>query len=65
MGESLLDVDVAQLLAALTLQVGATRAVDSAIAVLGIDAVSSSLRLLQLNALSGPTRAAYASARAC
>jgi undecaprenyl-diphosphatase len=53
-----LDADVAQLLAALTISIGPQRAVDSAIAVLGADAVRSSLRLLQLNALSGATRSA-------
>jgi undecaprenyl-diphosphatase len=57
-GDDLLDADMAQLLAALALQVGAERAVDSALRVLGVDAVRSSLRLLQLNALSGPTRTA-------
>ena len=56
--DSLLDADVAQLLAALTLQVGPERAVDSAISVVGMDAVRSSLPLLQLNALSGSTRGA-------
>ncbi len=45
-----LDADVAQLLAALTLCVGAERAVDTAIAVLGVEPVRSSLHLLQLNA---------------
>jgi uncharacterized protein (TIRG00374 family) len=54
--EARLDTDVAQLLAALTLCVGAARAVDSAIAVLGVEPVRSSLHLLQLNALSGATR---------
>ena len=49
---------MAQLLAALTLQVGPERAVDSAISVVGMDAVRSSLPLLQLNALSGATRSA-------
>ncbi|MET0275745.1 MAG: flippase-like domain-containing protein [Acidimicrobiia bacterium] len=55
--DSLIDADVAQLMAALALSVGAARAVDSAIAVLGTDAVRTSLRLLQVNALSGATRA--------
>lgn len=54
--EGRLDTDVAQLLAALSLCVGAERAVDGAIAVLGVDPVRSSLHLLQLNALSGATR---------
>ena len=53
-----LDADVAQLLAALTLNVGAARAVDATIAVLGVEPVRSSLHLLQLNALSGTTRSA-------
>ena len=53
-----LDADVAQLLAALTLNVGAARAVDSAIAELGVEPVRSSLHLIQLNALSGATRTA-------
>lgn len=53
-----LDTDVAQLLAALALSVGAARAVETAIAVLGVDPVRSSLHLLQLNALSGSTRSA-------
>jgi len=57
--DAVLDADVAQLLASLTLQVGVTRAVDSAIATLGVDALRSSLRLLQLNAFSGATRAAF------
>jgi undecaprenyl-diphosphatase len=53
-----LDADVAQMLAAVALCVGPARAVDSAIAVLGVDPVRSSLHLLQLNALSGATRSA-------
>ncbi len=53
-----LDADVAQMLAALALDVGAERAVDAAIAVIGVDPVRSSLHLLQLNALSGATRSA-------
>jgi undecaprenyl-diphosphatase len=56
--EARLDTDVAQLLAATALVVGAARAVDSAIAVLGVEPVRSSLHLLQLNALSGATRSA-------
>jgi undecaprenyl-diphosphatase len=56
--DPLLDADVAQLLAALALLVGPDRAVDSAIAVLGTNAVSASLPRLQLNALSGRTRTA-------
>ncbi|MET0461186.1 MAG: flippase-like domain-containing protein [Ilumatobacteraceae bacterium] len=53
-----LDADVAQLLAALSLVVGAPRAVDSAIAELGTDAVATALPRLQPNALSGATRTA-------
>ncbi|HEY3671660.1 MAG TPA: lysylphosphatidylglycerol synthase transmembrane domain-containing protein [Acidimicrobiia bacterium] len=56
--EARLDADVAQLLAAVALCAGADRAVDTAIAVLGIEPVRSSLPVLQLNALSGSTRAA-------
>jgi tRNA A-37 threonylcarbamoyl transferase component Bud32 len=51
-----LDADVAQLLSALALCVGTDRAVDTAIAVLGVEPVRSSLHVLQLNALSGATR---------
>jgi undecaprenyl-diphosphatase len=57
-GQGLLDADVAQLLAALSIKVGAVRAVDSAVAVLGTEAVGASLSRLQPNALSGATRAA-------
>ena len=53
-----LDADVAQLLAAVALSAGADRAVDTAIAVLGVEPVRSSLPVLQLNALSGATRTA-------
>jgi uncharacterized protein (TIRG00374 family) len=53
-----LDADVAQLLSAVALCVGTDRAVDTAIAVLGVEPVRSSLHVLQLNALSGATRAA-------
>ena len=45
---------------------GPERAVDSALSELGVDAVRSSLRLLQLNALSGATRSARcANAKDC
>jgi uncharacterized protein (TIRG00374 family) len=54
----LLNNDVAQLLASLTVQVGAQRSVDSAVRVLGTEAVADALPRLQLNALSGATRAA-------
>jgi glycosyltransferase 2 family protein len=56
--KGLLDADVAQLLAAFTLKVGPERAVDSAVAVLGAEAVGGSLGRLQPNALSGATRTA-------
>jgi undecaprenyl-diphosphatase len=57
-GDARLDADVAQLLATVALSVGADRAVDSAIEVLGVEPVRSSLHLLQLNALTGSTRTA-------
>lgn len=57
-GQGLLDADVAQLLAALTIKVGPERAVDSAVAALGTEAVGASLGRLQPNALSGATRTA-------
>jgi undecaprenyl-diphosphatase len=53
-----LDGDVAQLLAALTLTVGADRAVTSAVETLGGSTVGAALSRLQPNALSGATRAA-------
>jgi undecaprenyl-diphosphatase len=56
--DDLLAADVAQLLAALTVAVGPERAVTSAIAVIGAEAVGGSLRFLQPNALSGATRTA-------
>jgi undecaprenyl-diphosphatase len=52
-----LQVDVAQLLASLAAVVGVPRAVESAVAVLGADAVRSSLNRLQLQVLSSSTRA--------
>ena len=52
-----LDGDVAQLLASLSLTVGAERAVTSAVATLGPQTVGEALSRLQPNALSGPTRA--------
>ncbi len=51
------DGDVAQLLAALSLTVGADRSVTSAVATLGPQTVGAALSRLQPNALSGPTRA--------
>jgi uncharacterized protein (TIRG00374 family) len=54
----LLNNDVAQLLASLAVQVGAQRSVDSAVRVLGTEAVARALPRLQLNALSGATRTA-------
>ena len=52
----LLDSDVAQLLASASLTVGPDRAVDTALAVLGADALRSALRFLQPNALGSSTR---------
>ncbi|MET7638340.1 lysylphosphatidylglycerol synthase domain-containing protein [Streptomyces sp. NPDC005438] len=66
-GDLALWMDVAQLLTTLGLRVGAVRAVDSAVAVLGPDAVADALPLLQPIALSRRTRAvlrARAKARA-
>jgi len=54
--QALLDADVAQLLVALALQVGADPAVDTAIATLGSEAVAASLPRLQPNTFSGATR---------
>ncbi|MET0628715.1 MAG: lysylphosphatidylglycerol synthase transmembrane domain-containing protein [Acidimicrobiia bacterium] len=56
--DSQLDSDVAELLAALALVVGVTRAVDTAMDGIGADAVRAALPRLQPNALSGSTRAA-------
>jgi uncharacterized protein (TIRG00374 family) len=56
-GDIVLRMDVAQLLATLALRVGPARAVASALAVLGPDAVAASLPLLQPIALSRSTRA--------
>ncbi|WP_456851930.1 lysylphosphatidylglycerol synthase domain-containing protein [Geodermatophilus sp. SYSU D00742] len=53
---ALLDADVAQLLAALALQVGVDPAVDAAIAELGPEAVAAALPRLQPNSFSGATR---------
>ena len=50
--------DVAQLLVALATAVGAERATDSALEVLGPDPISRALPLLQPGALAGATRAA-------
>ena len=52
-----LATDVAQLLVALGLAVGAHRTVDSAVRVLGTEPVASALPLLQPGALAGATRA--------
>ncbi len=54
--ETILDADVAQMLASLSVVVGAERAVHAAIEVLGTDAVGSSLPRLQSKALSGATQ---------
>ncbi len=51
-----LQVDIAQMLASLAVVVGVTRTVDSAVAVLGTEAVRSSLNRLQLQVLSTATR---------
>lgn len=56
--EALLAADLAQTLSALAVIVGASRAVDSAIATLGTDAVARSLPRLQMGALSGATQTA-------
>jgi uncharacterized protein (TIRG00374 family) len=56
-GDIPLRMDIAQLLATLALRVGPERAVASALAVLGPDAVADSLPLLQPIALSRSTRA--------
>ncbi|MFI9647268.1 lysylphosphatidylglycerol synthase domain-containing protein [Streptomyces sp. NPDC052040] len=56
-GDLVLRMDIAQLLATLGLRVGAERAVASAVAVLGPDAVADCLPLLQPIALTRSTRA--------
>ncbi|EMF02557.1 flippase-like domain-containing protein [Streptomyces mobaraensis] len=56
-GDLVLRMDVAQLLTTLGLRVGAERAVASAVAVLGPDAVADSLPLLQPIALTRASRA--------
>lgn len=56
--EQLLDADIAQLLAATSLSVGAHRSVAAAVEVLGAEAVGGAARLLQPNALSGATKTA-------
>ncbi|WP_327288872.1 lysylphosphatidylglycerol synthase domain-containing protein [Streptomyces sp. NBC_01198] len=56
-GDIVLRMDVAQLLTTMALRIGPERAVASAVAVLGPDAVASSLPLLQPIALSRATRA--------
>ena len=55
-GDIVLRMDIAQLLTTLALRVGPQRAVASALAVLGPDAVADSLPLLQPIALSRATR---------
>lgn len=55
--ERALATDMAQLLVALALAVGASRTVDSAVRVLGTGPVASALPLLQPGALAGATRA--------
>jgi uncharacterized membrane protein YbhN (UPF0104 family) len=56
--QALLDADVAQLLVALALDVGAGPAVDAAVAELGAEAVAASLPRLQPDTFSGATREA-------
>ena len=53
-----LAADIAQMLVSLGLAAGAQRSVDTALQVLGVDALSVALPLLQPGALAGPTRAA-------
>ena len=55
-GDIVLRMDIAQLLTTFALRVGPQRAVESALAVLGPDAVADSLPLLQPIALSRATR---------
>jgi undecaprenyl-diphosphatase len=54
--DTILDADVAQMLASLAVAVGADRAVDAAVGVLGPEAVGASLPRLQSKALSGATQ---------
>ena len=54
--QTILDADVAQMLASLSVVAGAERAVDAAIDVLGTEAVGEALPRLQLKALSGATQ---------
>jgi undecaprenyl-diphosphatase len=54
--ETILDADVAQMLASLSVVVGAERAVAAAVDVLGTEAVGSALPRLQSKALSGATQ---------
>ena len=54
--DALLAADVAQLLVALAVKVGAERSVRAAVATLGADAIGSALPLLQMGALRGATR---------
>ncbi|MFG3054249.1 lysylphosphatidylglycerol synthase domain-containing protein [Kitasatospora sp. NPDC048239] len=63
-GELVLCCDIAQLLTTLALRVGAERAVRSAVAVLGPDAVGAALPLLQPIALARGTRGALKQAAA-
>jgi len=54
--DTMLDADVAQMLASLAVVVGAERAVEAAVGVLGPEAVGASLPRLQSKALSGATQ---------
>jgi undecaprenyl-diphosphatase len=55
--ERALATDLAQVLVALGLAIGAARTVDAGVAVLGADALATALPLLQPGALAGATRA--------
>lgn len=59
--ESLLDADVAQMLASFAVVTGPERSVAAAVDVLGRDAVAAALPRLQLRALSGATQTALKS----
>jgi undecaprenyl-diphosphatase len=54
--QTILDADVAQMLASLAVVVGAERAVNAAVDVLGTEAVGGALPRLQVKALSGATQ---------
>jgi len=54
--DTLLDADVAQLICALAIIVGAARSVDAAVGVIGREAVAHALPRMQMAALSGATQ---------